>query len=68
MQSSDGRMRRGMAVQPHSEPQGGWMFNENAVQWLTLQSQHLVFYVAQFNYCLLTIPIQEVAEGQRERL
>lgn len=41
------------------------MFNENAVQWLTLQSQYLVIYVAQFNYCLLTIPIQEVAEGQR---
>lgn len=29
------------------------MFNENAVQWLTLQSQYLVIYVAQLNYCLL---------------
>ena len=50
---------------PTQYPKEAECSTKNAVQWLTLQSQYLVIYVAQLNYCLLTISIQEVAEGQR---
>ena len=42
------------------------MFNENAVQWLTLQSQYLIIYVAQLNYCLLFL-FKSTTTSSRDR-
>ena len=42
------------------------MFNENAVQCLTLQSQYLIIYVAQLNYCLLFL-FKSTTTSSRDR-